>query len=194
MVKLNKKRGLFLGVCASLIILAGCGNNEDTADKASSSVASSEVASSVAESTEVVTTASISNDPADVVAGLSADGTWIYAITDDVVVPEDIIVSGTFYDKNDESGDIYRKLALYSQDEDHKVTAEFTLEAPKMIVESPNFKIQNGTFVGDVVVKAEGFQLADSKVEGNVTFDSQELMDSAVLDAGTVTGETTVAK
>lgn len=194
MVKLNKKRGLFLGVCASLIILAGCGNNEDTADKASSSVASSEVASSVAESTEVVTTASISNDPADVVAGLSADGTWIYAITDDVVVPEDIIVSGTFYDKNDESGDIYRKLALYSQDEDRNVTAEFTLEAPKMIVESPNFKIQNGTFVGDVVVKAEGFQLADSKVEGNVTFDSQELMDSAVLDAGTVTGETTVAK
>ena len=194
MVKLNKKRGLFLGVCASLIILAGCGNNEDTADKASSSVASSEVASSVAESTEVVTTASISNDPADVVAGLSADGTWIYAITDDVVVPEDIIVSGTFYDKNDESGDIYRKLALYSQDEDRNVTAEFTLEAPKMIVESPNFKIQNGTFIGDVVVKAEGFQLADSKVEGNVTFDSQELMDSAVLDAGTVTGETTVAK
>ena len=194
MVKSYKKRGLFLGVCASLIILAGCGNNEDTADKASSSVASSEVASSVAESTEVVTTASISNDPADVVAGLSADGTWIYAITEDVVVPEDIIVSGTFYDKNDESGDIYRKLALYSQDEDHKVTAEFTLEAPKMIVESPNFKIQNGTFVGDVVVKAEGFQLADSKVEGNVTFDSQELMDSAVLDAGTVTGETTVAK
>lgn len=194
MVKSYKKRGLFLGVCASLIILAGCGNNEDTADKASSSVASSEVASSVAESTEVVTTASISNDPADVVAGLSADGTWIYAITDDVVVPEDIIVSGTFYDKNDESGDIYRKLALYSQDEDRNVTAEFTLEAPKMIVESPNFKIQNGTFVGDVVVKAEGFQLADSKVEGNVTFDSQELMDSAVLDAGTVTGETTVAK
>ena len=61
MVKLNKKRGLFLGVCASLIILAGCGNNEDTADKASSSVVSSEVASSVAESTEVVTTASISS-------------------------------------------------------------------------------------------------------------------------------------
>ena len=194
MVKSYKKRGLFLGVCASLIILAGCGNNEDTADKASSSVASSEVASSVAESTEVVTTASISNDPADVVAGLCADGTWIYAITEDVVVPEDIIVSGTFYDKNDESGDIYRKLALYSQDEDHKVTAEFTLEAPTMTVESPNFKIQNGTFIGDVVVKAEGFQLADSKVEGNVTFDSQELMDSAVLDAGTVTGETTVAK
>ncbi|AGY81133.1 MULTISPECIES: hypothetical protein [Carnobacterium] len=188
MIKSNKKRALFLGACASIVIFAaGCGNNEDTADKEST-------ASSVAESTEVVTTASISNDPADVMAGLSADGTWIYAITEDVTLSEDLVVTGTFHDKGEESGDIYRKLALYSQDDDHNVTDEFTLTAPTMTVESPNFKIQNGTFVGDVVVKAEGFELAESTVEGNVTFDSQELMDSAVLDAGTVTGETTVAE
>ncbi|MER2173841.1 MAG: polymer-forming cytoskeletal protein [Carnobacterium sp.] len=188
MIKTNKKRALFLGACASLIIFAaGCGNNEDTADKEST-------ASSAVESTEVVTTASISNDPADVLAGLSEDGTWIYAITEDVTVPDDIVVAGTFHDKGEESGDIYRKLALYSQDEDHKVTDEFTLTAPTMTVETPNFKIQNGTFVGDVVVEAEGFELADSTIEGNLTFASQELMDSAVLDAGTVTGETTVAE
>ena len=54
MIKSNKKRALFLGACASIVIFAaGCGNNEDTADKEST-------ASSVAESTEVVTTASIS--------------------------------------------------------------------------------------------------------------------------------------
>ena len=188
MIKTNKKRALFLGACASIIIFtAGCGNNEDTAEKESS-------ASSAVESTEVVTTASISNDPADVLAGLSEDGTWIYAITDDVTVTDDIVVAGTFYDKGEESGDVYRKLALYSQDEDHKVTDEFTLTAPTMTVESPNFKIQNGTFVGDVVVEAEGFELADSTIEGNLTFATQELMDSAVLDAGTVTGETTVAE
>ncbi|WP_353049863.1 polymer-forming cytoskeletal protein [Carnobacterium sp. ISL-102] len=197
MVKSSKKRGLFLGVCASLIILAGCGNNEETAEDAStvsSTVESAEMASSTTESAEVVTTASISNDPADVVAGLSAEGTWIYAITDDVTVSEDLIVAGTFYDKDDESTDVYRKLALYAQDEDRNVTDEFTLTAPMMTVESPNFRIQNGTFVGDVIVKAEGFELFESTVEGDVTFDSQELMDAAKLDEGTVTGETTVAE
>lgn len=188
MIKTNKKRALFLGACASIIIFAaGCGNNDDTAEKESS-------ASSAVESTEVVTTASISNEPADVLAGLSEDGTWIYAITDDVTLTEDLVVAGTFHDGGEESGDIYRKLALYAQDEERVVTDEFILTAPTMTVESPNFRIQNGTFVGDVVVKAEGFELAESTVEGNVTFDTQELMDAAKLDEGTVTGETTVAE
>lgn len=63
MATFNKKRGLFLGVCASFIIFAaGCGNNEETTESESSAAE---------ESTEVVTTASISNNPADVVAGLS---------------------------------------------------------------------------------------------------------------------------
>lgn len=197
MVKSNKKRGLFLGVCASLIILAGCGNNDEVAEdasSASSTVESAEMASSTTESAEVVTTASISNDPEDIITGLSAEGAWIHAITDDVTLTEDILVSGTFYDSGEESGDVYRKLALYAQDEDRNVTDEFTLTAPMMTVESPNFRIQNGTFVGDVVVSAEGFELADSTIEGNVTFDSQELMDSAKLEEGTITGETTVAE
>lgn len=186
--KSNKKRGLFLGLCASLIMLvAGCGGNDDTADKESK-------ASSASESTEVVTGASISSKPEDVVAGLSKDGSWIFAITDDVTIPEDLVVSGTFHDKGEESGDVYRKLALYAQDEDHKVTAEYQLTVPTIIVESPNFKIENGTVVGDVVVKAEGFTLANSTIEGNVTFDSQKLMDSSSFDGETVTGETSVAK
>lgn len=186
--KSNRKRGLLLGVCASFIIMvAGCGNNDNTAEKEST-------ASSVAESTEVVSGASISSKPEDVVAGLSADGNWIFAITDDVILPEDLVVSGTFHDKDDESADVYRKLALYAQDADHKVTAEYTLTVPTMVVESPNFKVENGTVIGNIEVKAEGFTLANSTVEGNVTFDSQELMDSAKLDEGTVTGETAIAE
>lgn len=186
MATFNKKRGLFLGVCASFIILAaGCGNDEETTESESSAAE---------ESTEVVTTASISNNPADVVAGLSQNGTWIYAITDDVTVEEEIVVAGTFHDGGEDSGDVYRKLALYAQDDDRNVTDEFTLTAPKMTVESPNFRIQNGTFVGDVEVKAEGFELAESTIEGNVTFESQELMDSAKMDEGTVNGEVTVAE
>ncbi|CRH21273.1 conserved hypothetical protein [Carnobacterium maltaromaticum] len=55
-------------------------------------------------------------------------------------------------------------------------------------------KSKNGTIVGDVQVSAEGFELADSTVEGNVTFDTQELKDSAKLDTGKVTGTVEVAK
>lgn len=186
--KSTKKGRLFLGLCASLIILvAGCGNNEETADKES-------VASSTAESAEVVASASISSKPEDLVMGLSEEGGWIFAATDDITLTEDLVVAGTFYDKDDTSADIYRKLALYAQDEDRKVTAEYTLTVPTIIVESPNFKIENGTVVGDIVVKAEGFTLANSTVEGNVTFDSQELMDASTFDGETITGETTVAK
>lgn len=188
MSKSIKKRNLFFGVFASVILLAaGCGN-DDTATENESTASSAE------ESTEVVTSASISNKPEDVVAGLSENGTWIYVITDDVTVEEDIMVAGTFHDGGEDSGDVYRKLALYAQDDDRNVTDEFTLTAPSMTVESPNFRIQNGTFAGDVIVKEEGFELAESTIEGNVTFDSQELMDSAKLDEGTVTGEITVAE
>lgn len=168
-------------------MLAGCGNNEDTADKES-------MASSVSESTEVVSGASISSKPEDLLAGLSAEGSWIFAVTDDVTLTEDLVVSGTFYDKDDESTDIYRKLALYAQDEDRNVTDEYNLTVPTIIVESPNFKIENGTVTGDVLVKAEGFTLANSTVEGNVTFDSQELMDASTFDGETITGETSIAK
>lgn len=185
MKKLSKKRGLFLGLCASFILVAaGCGNDDTATDD--------ETASS--ESAEVVTTASISSKPEDVVNGLSEDGTWIFAVTDDVTVEENLTVAGTFHDGGEDSGDVYRKLALYAQDEDRNVTDEYKLTAPQMIVESPNFRIQNGTFVGDIEVKAEGFELAESTIEGDVTFETQELMDSAKLDEGTVTGEISVAE
>ncbi|WP_414839764.1 polymer-forming cytoskeletal protein [Carnobacterium sp. TMP28] len=187
---LNKKRGLFLGLCASLVImLAGCGSDDEAMDKESMAASSS-----TAESTEVVAGASISSKPEDLVMGLSEDGGWIFAATDDITLTEDLVVAGTFYDKDDDSADIYRKLALYAQDEDRTVTAEYTLTVPTITVESPNFKIENGTVVGDIIVKAEGFTLANSTVEGNVTFDSQELMDASTFDGETITGETTVAK
>lgn len=185
---LSKKKTAFIGLCASLILLvSGCGNTDDSADKESKG-------SSAAESTEVVASASISSKPEDVVTGLSEEGSWIFAITDDVTLSEDLVVSGTFHDKGDDSAEVYRKLALYAQDEDRKVTDEYKLTVPTMTVESPNFKIENGTVVGNVVVKAEGFTLANSTIEGNVTFDSQELMDASTFDGETITGEASVAK
>lgn len=57
-----------------------------------------------------------------------------------------------------------------------------------MTVKSPNFKIQNGTVKGDVVVEENGFTLApDTTIDGNLDFASEEFQKSAAIE-GTVTG------
>ncbi len=139
--------------------------------------------------TDAVTTPSITGDSDVLVKSLSDSGNWITAITTDVNVTEEIVVSGIFHDKNDPANDIYRKLALYSQDSDRNVTGTFTLTTPKMTVESENFRIQEGTLKGDVYVKANGFELKNATIDGNITFESDEFKDSAKLDEGTITGE-----
>lgn len=143
----------------------------------------------VVDGVDVVTTASITTDVNTLVAGLSADGFWLVAALNNMTTNQDIVVDGQFEHREE----IARKLALYTQDEDRNVTASFTLTAPKLIVKSENFKIQGGTFVGDVYVEANGFRIQNGTVEGNVYFASQEYMDSMVEDeSGSVTGEIAV--
>jgi YHS domain-containing protein len=142
-----------------------------------------EVATEGTEEVDVVTTASIVDNGQAVVDGLSADGRWIVATLNDTETDQDIIVEGLFYNKDDESSDIYRKLGLYTQDADHNILEQFTLTAPKMVVRSENFKIQGGTFIGDVYVEANGFNVGKAAtVDGNIYFASQEYMDSFVVD------------
>ena len=64
-------------------------------------------------------------------------------------------VVGITYDSHNEL--VIKSFEEIYKDADKKVTGEFKLTVPKMIFESPNFKIQNGTIVGDVQVSAEGF-------------------------------------
>jgi len=175
---LKKKLAAGAAVVALGGFLAACDNGADTDDNGDNG--------------DAVTAASITDDASEVEASLSADGNWITAITADVTIDGDLTVAGTFYDKDDEDGDVYRKLALYTQDEDRNVTDEYTLSVGTMIVESPNFRIQEGTVDGDVYVEADGFELYNSTVTGDVTFASQEFMDSALLDEGTVEGEVSV--
>lgn len=138
---------------------------------------------------DVVTTASITTDVNTLVKGLSAEGTWLVAALNNMSSTEDIVVDGEFIHREE----VARKLALYTQDEERNITASFTLTAPKLIVKSENFKIQGGTFVGDVYVEANGFRIQAGSVDGNVYFASQEYMDSMVEDeTGSVTGEITV--
>lgn len=185
-------------LAATLLVVGGglAACSPDKGKSESSSASSSEVAKeSTSSSEDVVTGASIS-DKADVIEkALSADGNWIAAVTADVTFDKDLTVAGEFHNKGEASEDIYRKLALYAQDDKRVVTDEYTLTAPKVIVESENFNIVHGTVKGDIEVKANGFVLDAAKVEGNIVFEKAEYKDSAVLDkdGASVTGETTVA-
>ncbi|KAA9025681.1 polymer-forming cytoskeletal protein [Niallia endozanthoxylica] len=161
--------------------LAACGAEEEKP-------AEEAVKEKAEEKTDVVTTASIVNEADALVKALSAEGTWIVATLGDITVDEEIVVAGEFHNKGDAAQDIYRKLAPYTQDEDHNVLERFTVTVPKMTVQSENFKVQAGTVKGDIYVEAKGFTLtADATIDGNVYYASEDLKASAVIE-GKVTG------
>ena len=173
----------------SAALLAGCGATEEekTTGEATEKTAETEKAA------EVVTTASLVNDAAAVVNALSENGTWIVAILGDVTVDQEIVAAGEFRDKGAADGDIYRKLALYAQDEDHNITDVYTLTVPKLTIQSENFKIQGGILKGDVLVEANGFVLDETAtVEGNLYFANEDVKATATI-TGKVTGANEVA-
>ena len=189
---ISKKLVTFGTLAATVLLLGACtSDNKDT--KASSSDSKTEE-TSASSSVDVVSTASVSDKPEVLETALGEGGNWIIAATADVTFDKDVTVTGTFHNKGETSGDIYRKLALYSQDEDRKVTAEYTITAPELVVESENFNIVNGTVKGNILVKANGFVLNGTKVDGNVTFEKEEYKTSANLDeeGAEVTGDVTV--
>ena len=167
-----------LGVAIAL--LAGCGAT-DTEEK----VAAGEQAET---KTDVVTTASLVNDGSGFVNAVSENGTWIIAILGDVTIDEDVVVAGEFRDKGAEDGEIYRKIALYAQDEDHNITDQYTLTVPTLTVQSENLRVQGGTVKGDVYVEANGFNLEETAtIDGNIYFANEDVKATAAID-GTVTG------
>lgn len=186
MILLKKKLAAGAAIMALGGFLAACDTDDDAAEDMEVVEEGEET-----EGEDAVTAASITDDADQVVASLSTDGNWLTAITADVAIDDDVTVAGTFHDGGDDSADEYRKLALYAQDDDRNVTDEYTLSVGTMTVESPNFRIQNGTVDGDVYVDAEGFEMEESTVTGNVTFASQDLQDSANMN-GTVEGEVSV--
>ncbi len=173
--------GMVLAILLVLILFAGCSPQKQPSSTAA----------------DIVTSASIVNNGDALAKALSKDGYWLAGVVQDVTSDKELVIEGDFHDKNDPAQPLYRKLALYSQDENYKVTDRYLLTAPKLIVKSPNTKIQGGTFIGDVYVEANGFTIQDATVEGNVYFATQEYMDSFVLPTeegkvGKVTGSTEV--
>ena len=147
---------------------------------------------------DVVTTASIVDNEADFEKAISSTGTWIICTIKDLSFNKDLLLDAEFKNgKKDEQGKdiIQRKIALYTQDDNRNVTARFTLTAPKLTIQSPNARIQSGTFKGDLYVAAKNFELVDTRVEGNVYFTTEEAKSTYKKDdKSSVTGVEEMAK
>lgn len=136
---------------------------------------------------DVITTASIVNNSGAFENAIGSDGTWIIAIINDLSIDKELVLDGEF--KNNR-GEIQRKIALYTQDENRNITNRLTLTAPKLTINSPKASIQHGTFKGDLYVLVPDFQLVDTTVDGNIYFATDEAMSTFKMDGdSTVTGK-----
>jgi len=172
-----KKKVIFiLIVLLSLFGLAACsGDSEQAAEEE--------------QAADTVTTASIVSEEAAFSEAISSDGSWIIAVLNDLTFEEAITVEGEFYNGGDSENDLYRKIAAYAQDDERNITDRYTITAPEMIIKSPNTRFQAGTFVGDIIVEANGFSLYDGTVEGNIYYAAEEYQDSAeITEDSEVTG------
>lgn len=176
---MKKIVGLAITFALSVGLLVGCGNNAENNKEAAAPAAT----------TDAVTTASVVNDKDAFIKAIGPEGTWIIATLNDLTIDQELVLEGDFTNKDAKA----RKIALYTQDADHNITASFKLTAPKLTVKSENSRIQGGTFVGDVYVESNGFTLKDATIEGNLYFASEEF--KSTFDAsgnGKVTGVTEV--
>ncbi|MGB7605099.1 MAG: hypothetical protein WBL93_06450 [Lutisporaceae bacterium] len=147
---------------------------------------------------DVTATASIVNDNAAFEKAISNTGTWIIATLKDLTFDKELVLDGEFKNgKKDDTGKdiIQRKIGLYTQDENRKVTARFSLTAPKLTINSPEASIQHGTFKGDLYVSTKNFKLVDTTVEGNVYFTTDDAKSTFSMDATSkVTGKQELKK
>jgi len=197
-----KKTFIFLLMVSMIFAFAGCGGNSSTGDNngAGGNTTSQGAANNDQKSNQndVQTTASIVDNEAAFKDAISNKGTWIIATLKDLTFNEDLVLDGTFTNgKKDDNGNdiVQRKIALYTQDENRNVTNRFTLKAPKLTINSPMASIQHGTFVGDLYVSQDNFQLVDAKIDGNVYFTTDSAKSTFKMDAASsVTGKQELKK
>ncbi len=187
------------GTAAAGSTASGSTSSESTASGSSSSESTASGSSSAAtSSTDAVTSASIVDNAKAFQKAISSSGTWIICLTKDLSIDKEISLDGEYKNgkKDNEGKDIIqRKVALYSQDKDRKITARYTLAAPKFTINSPEASIQHGKFRGDLYVAVKNFQLVDTIVEGNVYFTTDEVKSSFKMDdKSKITGKQEVKK
>jgi hypothetical protein len=135
--------------------------------------------------TDATTTASIVNENEAFEKAISKDGTWIIATLNDLTFDKELVVDGDFKngktDKATGEETYQRKIALYTQDADKKVTDKFTLTVPKLTFNSANGSIEHGTFKGDLYIGGKNFKLINQVIDGNIYFLNQEAMDTFAI-------------
>jgi len=190
-----KFKNIFLALVIIMCLFTGCAKIQDakppetippqtvTPDTATPGIAPGTSTSETAP--DMVTTASIVDSNAAFENAISNKGTWIIATLKDLTFDKELILDGEYKNgKKDESGKdiIQRKIALYTQDENRKVVDRFSLTIPKLTINSLNARIQSGTFIGDIYVSADNFQLVDTTVEGNIFFMTEDAKSSFTMD------------
>jgi hypothetical protein len=197
-----KKTMIFLLIATLIFAFAGCGGNNDKSDNSGGdkNTTSPGATNNDQKSNEndVKTTASIVDNEADFKKAISKEGTWIIATLKDLTFTEDLVLEGDFTNgkKDDNGKDItQRKIALYTQDENRNVTGRFTLTAPTLTINSPMAGLWHGTFVGDIYVSQDNFQLIDQKVQGNIYFTTDSAKSTFKMDeTSSVSGKQEVKK
>jgi hypothetical protein len=173
---MRKKLALTAVIVLGLFLLAACGGNGADQNQE--------------EAADTVTTASIVSEEEEFRQSIGEEGSWIIATLNDLTFDEELVVEGTFYNRGNSENEIYRKIAPYTQDDERNITERFTITAPQMTINSPNTRFQAGIFAGNIVVEADGFQLHDATVEGNLYFSTEEYQESAeITEDSEVTGE-----
>lgn len=115
---------------------------------------------------DVVTTASLVNTSAAFEAGISASGEWIVSVLSDIFFKYNISADGEFFKTGTTT--LQRKIALYEQDPNRIVTAQYSLVAPSLTINSPNLSLTNGSLFGDLVAKGLNTTIVGTKIKGNV--------------------------
>lgn len=177
-----KTISLLVAVLLVLGALASCSATPTTTAATTSAAATTTATSKV----DAVASASVVDNTAGFEKAISKDGTWIIAITKDLTFDKALILDGDFKNgKKDADGKelFQRKIALYSQDANRKVTARFTLTAKQLTINSLNGSIEHGTFKGDLYVNGKNFKLIDQTIDGNVYFASDDIKSTFTMDA-----------
>lgn len=204
-----KTKLVILLLLLSVVFVTGCGKTNmpspsptgtttNTASPTGTATGTATTSPTVTPGEDVKTTASMVNTAVTFEKAISKNGTWIICLLSDITVNKDLTLDGEFTNgKKDSAGKdiIQRKIALYEQDANRKVTARHTLTVPKLTINSPEASIQRGTFKGDLYVTAKNFQLVDTTVEGNVYFTNDEAKSTFKMDeTSKITGKQELKK
>ncbi|MBS4538476.1 hypothetical protein GOQ27_08365 [Clostridium sp. D2Q-11] len=192
-----KFKSVLLIFALLMLLFVGCGEDLDTTEDPETAEEQEEQPDQTTPpetEPDVMTTPSIVDTAEAFEKAISEDnGSWIIATTKDITFDKEISLDGEYKNgkKDDDGKDIIqRKIALYAQDEERNVTDRYTLTAPKLTINSPNARIQSGTFEGDLYVAAQNFELVDAKIEGDIYFTNENVQSTFTMDdTSEITGE-----